>query len=119
MFKFITGNVDVSVSEMVKFAPKISKQTTNEVVVRLMDSYSNPVQSQQSKLKLEIASVNGSGFSTLMFVDNKDGSYTGSYIVKDVGSYEICPIYEGQKLIPCPIGVNAYSSKSIRFKIYD
>lgn len=119
MFKFITGNVNVSVSEMVKFAPKVSKQTTNEVVVRLMDSYSNPVQSQQSKLKLEIASVNGSGFSTLMFVDNKDGSYTGGYVVKDVGSYEICPIYEGHKLIPCPIGVNAYSSKSIRFKIYD
>lgn len=119
MLKFITGNVNVSVSEMVKFAPKVSKQTTNEVVVRLMDSYSNPVQSQQSKLKLEIASVNGSGFSTLMFVDNKDGSYTGGYVVKDVGSYEICPIYEGQKLIPCPIGVNAYSSKSIRFKIYD
>lgn len=111
MFYFIPGNVNLSLSGMVEYAPKVSKMIRNDIIVHLMDSYSNPVQLQHSKLKLEIASVNRSGFSTWMFVDNNDGSYTAGYLAKDVGTYEICASFEGQHLRPCPFGVNVYSSK--------
>lgn len=95
------------------FASKASKLTKSDITVQLMDSYSNPVLLQQSKLKLEIASVNRSGFSTMVFIDNNDGSYTGSYLAKDVGTFEICALFDGQRFIPCPIGVNVYASKFV------
>jgi hypothetical protein len=118
LFYFIPGKVNISLSGVVKFAPNVSKLMKNEIVVQLMDSYSNPVQLQHSKLKLEIASINRSGFSTSMFVDNKDGSYTGSYLAKDAGTYEICASFDGQRFLPCPFGVNIYSSKFIRFELW-
>lgn len=83
----------------------------NEIIVQLMDSFSNPVLSQQSKLKLEIASINKSGFSTWMFVNDNDGLYTGYYLAKDVGSYEICASFDSNRFLPCPFGVNVYTSK--------
>ena len=43
---------------------------------------------QQSKLKLEIASINDSSFSSLMFMDHNDGSwsYTVHYLAINVGT---------------------------------
>ncbi|KAL6994764.1 glutathione exchanger [Sarracenia purpurea var. burkii] len=77
-----------------------------------MDSFANPILSQQSKLTLEIASINKSGFSTWMFVnDTTDGLYTGSYLAKDVGSYEICASFDGNRFLPCPFGVDVYTSE--------
>ncbi|KAL2464204.1 Protein GAMETE EXPRESSED 2 [Forsythia ovata] len=105
------GEVNVSLSGVVKFAPKVSKLTKNEIVVQLMDSYHNPVLLQQSKLKLEIASINGSASSTWTFSDNNDGSYTGSYLANDVGTYELCASYDGNHFMPCPFGVNVYSGE--------
>ncbi|XP_018632337.1 protein GAMETE EXPRESSED 2 isoform X5 [Nicotiana tomentosiformis] len=105
------GKVNISLSGPVKFSPKVAKLTKNEITVRLMDSYSNPVLLQQSKLKLEIGSVNRSGFSTWTFVDNKDGTYNGSYMAKDVGTYELCALFEGMRFLPCPFGVNVYTSE--------
>jgi hypothetical protein len=113
-----TGEVNTSVSGVVKYAPKVAKKIENEIVVKLMDSYSNPVLSQQSKLKLEIASLNKSGFSTLMFIDKNDGSYIGSYAVEDVGTYEICASFDGNRFYPWPFGVNVYDAEYFS-KAYD
>lgn len=113
------GEVNISISGVVKFASKVSKLIENEIVVQLMDSFSNPVLLQQSKLKLEIGSINKSGFSTSMFIDNKDGSYTGSYVAKDVGTYEMCALFDGKHFLPCPFGVNVYNGKLNADKIYN
>ncbi|KAL0376426.1 UNVERIFIED_CONTAM: protein GAMETE EXPRESSED 2 [Sesamum calycinum] len=105
------GAVNVTLSGVVKFAQKIPKLIKNEIVVQLVDSYYNPVLLQQSKLKLEIASLNKSASSTWMFSDDNDGTYSGSYLAKDVGTYEICASYNGERFIPCPFGVNVYNSE--------
>lgn len=105
------GEVNTSVSGVVKFAPKVPALINNEIVVQLMDSFSNPVLLQQSKLKLEIGSINGSESSTSVFIDNNDGSYTVSYLAKEVGTYEICASFDGKHFLPCPFGVNVYSSE--------
>ncbi|GAU36073.1 hypothetical protein TSUD_320360 [Trifolium subterraneum] len=58
----------------------------NEIVLQLLDSYFNPVILQQSRLNLEITSVNSSRFLTWDTMDNKDGSYICSYMAKDFGT---------------------------------
>ncbi|XP_043719038.1 protein GAMETE EXPRESSED 2 isoform X2 [Telopea speciosissima] len=105
------GEVNVSLSGVVKFVPKVSKLVRNEIVVQLMDSFSNPVLMQQSKLSLEIGSINNSGFLNWKFMDNRDGSYVGYFLAKDVGTYEMCISFEGKRLSPCPFGVNVYSGE--------
>jgi len=105
------GEVNVSLSSVVRFSPKVPKLFKNEITVQLVDSYLNPVLSQQSRLKLEIASANSSGFSTLNITDNKDGSYSCNYMAKDVGTYEICASFDGNRFLSCPFSINVYSSK--------
>lgn len=109
--QFSAGEVNTSMSGVVKFSPKVPMLINNEIIVRLIDSFSNPVLLQQSKLKLEIGSINGSKFSTSLFIDNKDGSYSGTYLANDVGTYEICASFDGKHFSPCPFGVNVYRSK--------
>ncbi|PQQ00224.1 hypothetical protein Pyn_26568 [Prunus yedoensis var. nudiflora] len=104
------GEVNTSLSQVVKFSPKVPKMINNDVVVQLVDSFFNPVLSQQSRLKLDIVSVNSSGFSSSVFVDNRNGSYTVHYLAEDVGSYEMCASFEGKQVSPCPVGVNVYST---------
>ncbi|KAJ7955133.1 protein GAMETE EXPRESSED 2 [Quillaja saponaria] len=105
------GEVNISVSGVRKFSPKVPKLLMNEIIVQLKDSFLNPVPSQQSRLKLEIASINSSGFSTWNFVDNNDGSYSGQYMAKEVGTYEVCASFDGNRFSPCPFGVNVYTSE--------
>ncbi|KAJ1407669.1 Immunoglobulin-like fold [Sesbania bispinosa] len=105
------GEVNISLSSFVRFSSKVPKMSKNEIVVQLMDSYSNPVLSQQSRLKLEIASINSSGFSTWDIIDNKDGSYSCSYMAKDVGTYEICASFDGKRFLLCPLSINVYSNE--------
>ncbi|GMH08294.1 hypothetical protein Nepgr_010134 [Nepenthes gracilis] len=105
------GDVNITLSGVVKYSPQVQKKMKNEIIVRLMDSFYNPVLGGQSKLKLEIGSINDSGFKTWTFVDNNDGSYIGHYLLKDVGSYELCASFDGHRFLPCPFGVNAYSSE--------
>ncbi|XP_021741212.1 protein GAMETE EXPRESSED 2-like [Chenopodium quinoa] len=105
------GEVNMSMSGVVKYAPKVQKVVRNEVVIQLMDSFSNPVLSQQSKLKLEIGSINHSDFVTWMFLDNNNGSYTGQFQANDTGTYELCATFDGKKFLPCPFGINAYSTE--------
>lgn len=101
----------MSLSGVVSNSPKVQKSVKNEVTVQLIDSYMNPVLSQQSKLKLEIGSINNSVFLSSMFVDHNNGSYTGEYQVNDTGTYELCATFDGKKFLPCPFGVNVYNSK--------
>ncbi|KDO71738.1 hypothetical protein CISIN_1g002057mg [Citrus sinensis] len=112
------SDVNMTLSGVVKFTPKVAKLITHEIVVQLLDSYSNPVLSQQSGLKLEITSMNSSGFSSWMFVDNNDGSYSGHYLAMDVGTYEMCVSYDGTNFSLCPFLVNVYSSQYFP-KAYD
>ncbi|XP_050214709.1 protein GAMETE EXPRESSED 2 isoform X5 [Mercurialis annua] len=105
------GEVDVSLSKVVKYDLKVPKMIENEIEVQLMDAFSNPVLSQQSLLNLEVSSVNRSGFSVGKFVDNKNGSYTCQYLAKDAGTYEMCVSYDGKRFTPCPFGVNVYSDE--------
>lgn len=98
-------------SGVVKFDPKVPKQTKNEVVVKLMDSFHNPVLRQQSRLKLEITSRNNPGFLNWAFVDNLDGSYSGHYLAVEVGTYELCVSLDGNRFGSCPLVANVYSSK--------
>ncbi|GAB2295199.1 hypothetical protein Dimus_029374 [Dionaea muscipula] len=116
--KVKAGEVNTSLSGVVKYAAKVQKQMKNEIIVKLVDSFYNPVVLQHSKLNLEIASINNSGFVSWMFVDNNDGSYMGHYLVKDVGTYELCASFDGYRFLPCPFGVNAYSSEYFP-KAYD
>ncbi|KAJ6908539.1 hypothetical protein NC651_018821 [Populus alba x Populus x berolinensis] len=102
------GEVNVSLSTIQKFSLRAPKMIENEMAVQLVDSFFNPVLSQQSRLTLEIASVNKSGFSSGMFVDNDNGTYCTRYVVKDVGTYEMCVSFDGKRLSPCPFGVNVY-----------
>ncbi|GAB4851307.1 hypothetical protein Ancab_039930 [Ancistrocladus abbreviatus] len=112
------GEVNISLSGVVKYAPKVQKQMKNEISVQLMDSFYNPVMWQQSKLNLEIGSINNSHFLTWPFVDNNDGYYIGHYLVKDVGTYELCASFGGNRFLPCPFGVNAYGGEYFP-KAYD
>ncbi|KAG2721400.1 hypothetical protein I3760_02G080800 [Carya illinoinensis] len=107
----IAGEVNTSLSGVLRFSPKVPRLIKNEIIVQLLDSFQNPVFSQQSRLKLEIVSHNNSEFSSWMFVDNNDGSYTVHYLSKDVGTYEMCASFNGISFSPCPFGVNVYSSE--------
>lgn len=108
----MAGEVNISLSGVVKFAPKVPKQVKNEVVVQLMDSFYNPLMSQETSLKLEVSSMkNTSGFSNWKFVDNNDGSYTSHYVAEDIGTYQICASFDDKLLSPFPFEVNVYSSK--------
>ncbi|KAI5446424.1 protein GAMETE EXPRESSED 2 [Lathyrus oleraceus] len=105
------GEVNISLSSVVRFSSKVPKLSKNEIVVQVLDSYLNPVLSQESRLKLEITSTNRSGFSTWDTINNEDGSYTCSYMVKDVGTYEICASFDGMHFLPCPLSINVYSNE--------
>ncbi|GAV61457.1 LOW QUALITY PROTEIN: hypothetical protein CFOL_v3_04984 [Cephalotus follicularis] len=95
------GEVNESLSGAVHFTPKVPKQFKNEILVHLVDSYLNPILSQESRLKLEIASINHSSFSSEMVLDND----------MDVDTFEMCVSFDGKRFSSCPFWVNVYSSK--------
>ncbi|CAH8390453.1 unnamed protein product [Eruca vesicaria subsp. sativa] len=104
------GEVNVAACSVTQFNAKVRKEIKNDIVVLLVDSFNNPVPSQPSRLKLEITSANTSSFTTWKFVDNTDGTYTGSYLVMDVGTYQMCVSFDDKHIQPCPFDVNVYSS---------
>ena len=98
----------MSLSSVVKFDPKVKLSVENEVVVRLVDSFMNPVVSFKSKLKFQLISASitsTTSFVAKEFVDNGDGSYTARYMARGLGSYGICVLYEDKQLTPCPFDV--------------
>lgn len=115
----------MSLSSVVKFDHKVKLSVENEVVVRLVDSFMNPVVSFESKLKFQLISGSittpGSTMSFVPkeFVDNRDGSYTAHYVARGLGSYGICVLYEDKQLAPCPFEVTVlagnFSVSPVRF----
>ncbi|CAH8358393.1 unnamed protein product [Eruca vesicaria subsp. sativa] len=110
LFSFSLGEVNVAACSVTQFNAKVPNAIKNDIVVLLVDSFNNPVPSQPSPLKLEITSANTSSFTTWKFVDNTDGTYTGSYLVMDVGTYQMCVSFDDKHIQPCPFDINVYSS---------
>ncbi|XP_020877406.1 protein GAMETE EXPRESSED 2 isoform X3 [Arabidopsis lyrata subsp. lyrata] len=104
------GEVNVAACSVTQFNAKVPKEIKNDVVVLLLDGFYNPVPSQSSRLKLEITSANTSSFTTWEFVDNNDGTYTGSYLAMEVGTYRMCISFDNKHIEPCPFDVNVYSN---------
>ncbi|XP_020090197.1 protein GAMETE EXPRESSED 2 isoform X6 [Ananas comosus] len=105
LLKVLPGLVSTSLSNVVKFAPSVKRLMKNEVVVQLSDSFLNPVFSQKSKLSL---GANNSSFMTWAFIDNEDGTYTGYYMARDTGAFNICILFQDEHLPPCPFEVHVY-----------
>ncbi|CAA6672225.1 unnamed protein product [Spirodela intermedia] len=81
----------------------------NDVKVQLLDSFSNPITSQEAKLSFNL--VNSSSFLRWNFSDLGGGLYVGHYTARDLGTYNICVSYENSQLSPCPLVVNVYNSE--------
>ena len=77
----------------------------NEVDVRLVDSFMNPVLSSESKVRFQLTSTSIFGKE---FVDNRDGSYTARYVINQLGSYGICVRFEDKDIAPCPFQVEVF-----------
>ncbi|XP_073002340.1 protein GAMETE EXPRESSED 2 [Typha latifolia] len=105
------GIVSMSLSRVVRFSPTVKRFAKNEVLVQLVDSFSNPIVSYQSKLNFQIEFTNSSSFARWVFVDNKDGSYLGYYLARELGSYNICISFEDKHVTPCPFEVHVYDSE--------
>ncbi|KFK40717.1 gamete expressed 2 protein [Arabis alpina] len=104
------GEVNVAACSVTQFNAKVPKEIKNEIVVLLLDGYYNPVPLQPYRLKLEITSANTSSFTTWEFVDNNDGTYIGSYLAMEVGTYRMCVSFDNEHIQPCPFDVNVYSN---------
>ncbi|WZY79188.1 hypothetical protein YC2023_025572 [Brassica napus] len=104
------GEVNVAYCIVTQFNAKVPREIKNDIVVLLVDNFNNPVPSQPSRLNLEITSANTSSFTTWNFVDNTDGTYIGSYLAMDVGTYRMCVSFDDKHIQPCPFDVNVYSS---------
>ncbi|WZZ36656.1 hypothetical protein YC2023_020057 [Brassica napus] len=104
------GEVNVASCIVTQFNAKVPKEIKNDIVVLLVDIFNNPVPSQPSRLNLEITSTNTSSFTTWNFVDNTDGTYIGSYLAMDVGTFRMCVTFDDKHIQPCPFDVNVYSS---------
>ncbi|XP_052620731.1 protein GAMETE EXPRESSED 2 isoform X1 [Lactuca sativa] len=111
--KFVSaGKVNASVSRVVKYKARVSKAVLHSVDLQLMDSFSNPVllqESELSKLTLEPDSINKPFFMVVLFVDNRDGTYTGFYMPMNLGTYKICASFDGMSISPCPFEVTTYN----------
>ncbi|KAL5677536.1 hypothetical protein ACJX0J_013667, partial [Zea mays] len=110
--------INTSLSRVVQFDPKVRLSIENEVVVRLVDSFMNPVESSKSKLKFRLTSASTTtpvttttSFVAKEFVNNSDGSYTGHYAAGGLGSYGICVLFEDKQLPPCPFEVTVHADE--------
>ncbi|XP_037441475.1 protein GAMETE EXPRESSED 2-like isoform X3 [Triticum dicoccoides] len=105
------GAVDTSLSRAPVFDPKAKRSVRNNVTVRLVDSFMNPVVSLEPKLRLQLTSanvtapMNASSFTAGEFVNNKDGSYTAHYVARYLGLYGMCIQFDSRQLAPCPFQV--------------
>ncbi|KAF9605446.1 hypothetical protein IFM89_017465, partial [Coptis chinensis] len=102
------GGVDVTLSKVVQFATQVPKLEESEIVVQLVDPFSNPILFQQEKLILHFSS--SSGFLLWVF-DVENGLYIGRYTASEVGVYELYVAFDGKQLLPCPFWVHVYGSE--------
>ncbi|CAN6449712.1 unnamed protein product [Victoria cruziana] len=106
----LPGKVDVNTSSIQKIERAVRRQVDNAVLIRLTDSFSNPIYSQKSKMKLVVDPKLNSSFTSGLFEEYENGSYVGHYVANQTGTYEVCVLYQDQKLDPCPFEVQAYDS---------
>ncbi|KAK9161608.1 hypothetical protein Syun_007949 [Stephania yunnanensis] len=106
----LPGAVNTELSGVIKFVAKVSKLVKNEIVVQLVDSFSNPIAFQETKLRLEFRSANASDFLFWKVLGNNDGSYGIYYRAKEIGAYDACVSFEGKNLSPCPFHISVYNS---------
>ncbi|CAL5074239.1 unnamed protein product [Urochloa decumbens] len=106
------GAINTSLSSVVKFDPKVKMSVENEVNVRLVDSFMNPVVSFQSKVILQLTSASTTSFVAKEFIDNRDGSYTAHYVASNLGPYSMCVRFEDKQLAPCPFEVNVLADEN-------
>nr|CAB3457099.1 unnamed protein product [Digitaria exilis] len=106
------GAISMSLSSVVKFEQRVKMSVENEVGVRLVDSFMNPLVSFESKLGFQLKSestatpVSTTTFVAKEFFDNRNGSYTARYVARNLASYGICVLFEEKQLSPCPFEVN-------------
>ncbi|RLN34564.1 hypothetical protein C2845_PM03G35060 [Panicum miliaceum] len=101
----VPGAINISLSSVFKFDPRVRMSVENEVDVRLVDSFMNPVLSLESKVRFQLTSTDIFGKE---FVDNRDGSYTARYVINQLGSYGICVRFEDKDIAPCPFQVEVF-----------
>ncbi|KAJ1289745.1 hypothetical protein BS78_02G187800 [Paspalum vaginatum] len=106
----LPGAIDLSLSSVVKFAPIVKMSVENEVVVRLVDSFMNPVVSLESDLRFHEPGENATCFVAKEFVDNRDGSYIAHYVAPEYGQHSICVLFEDKQLAPCPFEVQVFEA---------
>ncbi|KAF3794261.1 GAMETE EXPRESSED 2 protein [Nymphaea thermarum] len=104
------GKVDVNTSSIQKIDRAVRSQVDNAVLIQLTDSFMNPVYSQKSQLRFVVDPKHSSSFTSGLFEDYENGSYVGYYVANQTGNYEVCALYQDQKLDPCPFEVQAYDS---------
>ncbi|KAF8657752.1 hypothetical protein HU200_059912 [Digitaria exilis] len=108
----LPGAISMSLSSVVKFEQRVKMSVENEVGVRLVDSFMNPLVSFESKLGFQLKSestatpVSTTTFVAKEFFDNRNGSYTARYVARNLASYGICVLFEEKQLSPCPFEVN-------------
>lgn len=92
------------------FTSKVPMTLKHEIVVQLLDSFSNPVVFERGKLRLKV-DLQTPGFKIWKFKDNKDGTYSGYFLALTVGTYEFSVSFYDTCLSPCPFLVNVYNGK--------
>ncbi|KAK8965176.1 Protein GAMETE EXPRESSED 2 [Platanthera guangdongensis] len=102
------GVVDTSKSKVLNLESEVKQLGNNEVLVELVDSYWNHVPSQEKNLNLQLQGPNSSMLLKTAFVESKDGLYTGYYLSKIPGTYNICISFAEMILYPCPIMVHLH-----------
>lgn len=104
--------MDLSKSTLVKYEAEVSQIVPNYFLVRLMDSYYNPVASQAQNLDLKIVSLDHHKYCyPFNFKENNNGTYTGGYMIMDPGRHELSITFKGQHFLPYPFGVNVLLGK--------
>nr|GEZ17653.1 hypothetical protein [Tanacetum cinerariifolium] len=102
-----SGEVNLSVSEVLKYDSKLAVFETGFITVKLMDSYHNPVMDRVKELYVDTGehNIRHHGIPLPHIQDNTDGTYTGGYYFKQTGNYELCVLFNRTCFLPNPLGV--------------
>ncbi|KAL5701321.1 hypothetical protein ACHQM5_026668 [Ranunculus cassubicifolius] len=104
------GGVDINLSRVSQLAEKVPKLVENEILLQLIDAFSNPILFHENILSIEFH-TNSSGVLNWTFVAANDGLYIGHYLINDIGAYEICVLCDGKHMPPCPFWVYVYGGE--------
>ncbi|GJY30420.1 protein gamete expressed 2 isoform X1 [Tanacetum coccineum] len=102
-----SGEVNLSISQVLKYDSKLTVFETGFITVKLMDSYHNPVMDRVKELYVDTGehNIRHHGYPLPPIQDNTDGTYTGGYFFKQTGNYELCVLFNRTCFLPNPLGV--------------